>query len=209
MSLRLALHRSAWLAGVTFSVICNIRIVASAPGDTPIATALRTTGTIRLDGRLSEPDWQAARSIGPLTQREPLEGTPPAEATDVRVLFDDDFIYVGVVCYESHQRGIISTQLTRDANLDVDDQVTIVLDPFFDHRNGFFFQINPAGARTDGQVSNNAEHLTREWDGIWNAAARIGPDGWTTEIEIPVKTLRFAPGQTVWGLNVERQIKRR
>src|SRR6476646_8142303 len=182
MSPRLALHRSAWLAGATFSVICNIRIIASAPDDVPIATALRTTGTIRPDGRLSEPDWQAAPSIGPLTQREPLEGTPPAEVTDVRVLFDDDFIYVGVVCYESHRRGIISTQLTRDANLDVDDQVTIVLDPFFDHRNGFFFQINPAGARTDGQISNNAQELVRDWDGIWDAAVTRDADRWTAEI---------------------------
>jgi len=207
MSPRLALHRSAWLAGATLSVICNIRIVASAPDDVPIATALRTTGTIRLDGRLSEPDWQAAPSIGPLTQREPLEGTPPAEATDVRVLFDDDFIYVGVVCYESHRRGIISTQLTRDANLDVDDQITIVLDPFFDHRNGFFFQINPAGARTDGQISNNAQELVRDWDGIWDAAVTRDADRWTAEIAIPFKTLRFRPDQTVWGFNVERHIK--
>src|SRR5947207_1505432 len=205
----MALYRSAWLAGATLSVICNVRIVASAPNDVPTATALRTTGTIRLDGRLSEPDWQAAPSIGPLTQREPAEGTPAAEATDVRVLFDDDFIYVGVVCYERSTDGIVSTQLTRDANLDVDDRLTIVLDPFFDHRNGFFFQVNPAGARSDGQVSNNSESLSRDWDGIWNAAARISDDGWIAEIAIPFKTLRFKPGQSVWGFNVERQIKRR
>ena len=107
------------------------------------------------------------------------------------------------------QRGIVSTHLTRDANLDVDDQVTIVLDPFFDHRNGFFFQVNPAGARSDGQVSNNGERLTRDWDGIWDAVAAHTDEGWIAEIAIPFKTLRFRPGQTVWGFNVERQIKRR
>jgi len=150
-------------------------MVISAAGaltaqDAPAATARRTTGPIRLDGRLTESDWESAPSIGPLTQREPVEGRPASEATDVRVLFDDDFIYVGVVCRETHPRGIISTQLTRDANLDVDDRVTIVFDPFFDHRNGFFFQVNPSGARSDGQISNNAQSLTREWDGIWDAA---------------------------------------
>ena len=85
----------------------------------------------------------------------------------------------------------------------------IVLDPFFDHRNGFFFQVNPAGARADGQVSNNSRAPEPDWDGIWNAAARISDEGWIAEIEIPFKTLRFKPGQTVWGFNVERQIKRR
>jgi hypothetical protein len=87
--------------------------------------------------------------------------------------------------------------------------VTIIVDPFFDHRNGFFFQINPAGARTDGQVSNNAERLNRDWDGIWTAAAQRTDDGWQAEIAIPFKTLRFKPDQEVWGFNVERQIKRR
>jgi hypothetical protein len=85
--------------------------------------------------------------------------------------------------------------------------VTIVLDPFFDHRNGFFFQVNPAGARSDGQISNNAQSLTRDWDGIWDAAVTRHSEGWTAEIAIPFKTLRFRPDQTVWGFNVERQIK--
>ena len=175
--------------------------------DTPIARAQRTTGTIHVDGRLDEPDWGQAPPIGPLTQREPLEGQPPSESTDIRILFDEQAIYVGIVCHESHPRGLVSTQLTRDANLDVDDRVTVVLDPFFDHRNGFFFQVNPAGARSDGQISNNAQSLTREWDGIWDAAVTRTSDGWTAELSIPFKTLRFRPDQTVWGLNVERQIK--
>ena len=69
--------------------------------------------------------------------------------------------------------------------------------------------MNPAGARVDGQISNNSEHFSTDWDGIWDASARITPDGWVAEIAIPFKTLRFKPGQTVWGLNVERMIKRR
>src|SRR5262249_33246251 len=175
--------------------------------DTPIAIAHRATGAIHLDGRLDEPDWQAAIPIGPLTQRKPLERRAATEASDVRVLIDEQFLYSGVTCAEPHAGAVVSTQLTRDANLDVDDRVTIVLDPFFDHRNGFFFQINPSGARSDGQISNNAQDLSRDWDGIWNAATARTADGWTAEIEIPFKTLRFRPDQTVWGFNVERQIK--
>ena len=176
-------------------------------GETPVATAQRTTGAIRVDGQLDEPDWETAPVIGPLTQREPLEGREATEPTDVRILFDEQALYIGIVCHESHPRGLVSTQLTRDANLDVDDRVTIVLDPFFDHRNGFFFQVNPAGARADGQISNNEQSLTRDWDGIWDAAVTRTSDGWTVELSIPFKTLRFRADQTVWGFNVERQIK--
>ena len=180
---------------------------ALAADATLVATARRATAAIRLDGRLTELDWENAAPIGSLTQREPVEGGAPTEPTDVRVLFDDDFIYVGIVCHEAHPHRIISTQLTRDANLDVDDRVTIVLDPFFDHRNGFFFEVNPSGARSDGQISNNAQSLSRDWDGIWDAAVTQSVEGWTAEIAIPFKTLRFRPDQTVWGFNVERQIK--
>ena len=177
--------------------------------DRPAAIALRTQEAIRLDGRLDEDAWQRAAPIGALRQREPAENGEPSEDTIVRVLYTEDALYLGFVCRDRSPREIVSTQLTRDADLDVDDRITIVLDPFFDHRNGFFFQVNPAGARSDGQVSNNSESLTRDWDGIWNAATRISEDGWAAEIEIPFKTLRFKPGQTVWGFNVERQIKRR
>ena len=177
--------------------------------DTPVARARRTTENIRIDGRLDEAAWQTADEIGPLRQREPLENADASEQTSVRVLFDNNALYIGVICRDRSTNAVVSTQLTRDADLDVDDRITIVIDPFFDHRNGFFFQVNPAGARADGQVSNNSERLNPDWDGIWNAAARISDEGWIAEIEIPFKTLRFKPGQTVWGFNVERQIKRR
>lgn len=172
-------------------------------------TAGRTTETIRIDGRLDEAAWQATTPLSRFVQREPIEGGEPSEETEIRVLLTETALYIGAVCHDRSPREIIATQLSRDADLEVDDRLTIVLDPFFDHRNGFFFQVNAAGARADGQVSNNAESLSRDWDGIWNAAARITNDGWIAEIEIPFKTLRFKPGQPVWGFNVERQIKRR
>jgi hypothetical protein len=176
---------------------------------TPVATARRASGPIHVDGRLDESDWSLAAPVGPLRQREPLEDQPATEWTEVRVLYDDDALYFGVQCHDREPTSIVSTQLTRDADLEVDDRVTIVLDPFFDHRNGFYFQVNPAGARTDGQISNNAESLNRDWDGIWDAAASITDAGWVAEIRIPFKTLRFRSGRPVWGLNIERQIKRR
>jgi hypothetical protein len=75
-------------------------------------------------------------------------------------------------------------------------------------RNGYIFNINPGGARTDGQLSNNARLPSLDWDGIWHSSARITEDGWIAEIVIPFKTLRFKPGLKTWGFNVDRTIKR-
>lgn len=181
---------------------------ASAQDRVPTAAATRVTTPVRLDGSLGDEAWARATPIGALTQREPTEGAPASEATEVRVIFDSENLYFGIVCRDRTPPAIVSTQLGRDAELDVDDQLTIVLGPFADQRNGFFFIVNPAGARADGQISNNASEVSLEWDGIWDARARITAEGWVAEIAIPFKTLRFKPGESVWELNVERQVKR-
>ena len=128
---------------------------AKAGDPKPTTTATPTKEPIRLDAVLSEPAWATARPIGPLIQREPREEVPATEETEVRVLFTSDALYFGIVCRDRTPSRIVSTQLTRDAELDVDDSILVILDPFLDNRNGFYFQVNPAGARTDGQVSNN------------------------------------------------------
>ena len=180
-----------------------------AAGQTPPPVAVAGVAEeIRVDGVLDEPAWSRATPLGPLLQRDPREGAPASEETEVRVVFDKDNLYIGVVCRDRTPSAIVSTQLGRDADLEVDDRVTLVLDPFFDHKNGFFFVVNPAGARVDGQISNNSPVLGYEWDAIWYARSRITGEGWVAEIAIPFKSLRFKPGQAVWGFNVERQIKR-
>jgi hypothetical protein len=172
------------------------------------ARAFSTTERIRIDGKLDEPVWKSASPIGDLIQVLPREGDAASEKTDVKVMVDSDALYFGITCFDSKPSAIISTQLTRDAELEVDDYISIVIDPFFDQRNGFFFTVNPSGSRADGQISNNAEFANLDWDGIWNAHARITNEGWVAEIVIPFKTLRFKPGQPMWGLNIERGIKR-
>jgi hypothetical protein len=174
----------------------------------PKAQAFSISERMRVDGKLDELAWKSAVPIGDLVQVLPKEGESPSEKTEVRVLVSKDSIFFGITCFDRSPASIISTQLTRDAELEVDDNVSVVIDPFFDHRNGFFFNINPNGARADGQISNSAEFTSLDWDGIWNGRARITSDGWVAEIEIPFKTLRFKPGQSVWGLNIERAIKR-
>jgi hypothetical protein len=189
-------------------VVASGALPAEDGASTPTGMATAVEG-IRVDGVLDEGEWLRSTPIGPLLQRDPVEGSAASEATEVRVAFDRDNLYFGITCGDGTPSGIVATQLGRDANLDVDDWVMVVLDPFYDQRNGFLFSVNPVGARADGQISNNAPEPSLEWDGIWDARVRITPEGWVAEIAIPFKTLRFKPGQATWGLNVERQIKRR
>ncbi len=173
------------------------------------AIAVPAGASLRVDGHVDEAAWQQATPIADFIQTEPDQGQPMTERTEVRVMFDASNLYFGITCFDREPRAIVSTQLTRDAELDVDDRIRIVIDPFLDSRNGFFFETNPAGARVDGQIANNSEDASRDWDGIWTAVARMSEAGWVAEIAIPFKTLRFKPGQSTWGLNIERTIKRR
>jgi hypothetical protein len=199
----------ARIAGfVSVMAIIHFIQIHHAFAQAPRARASNVNEHIRIDGRMDEPAWKSATPIGELVQVLPKEGDRPSEKTEVRVLVDNETFYFGIICSDRTPAAIIATQLTRDADLAVDDYVSIVIDPFFDQRNGFFFSVNPAGARADGQISNNAEFTNLDWDGIWNAHARITSEGWIAEISIPFKTLRFKPGQPVWGLNIQRVIKR-
>jgi hypothetical protein len=197
----------AWLAtAVPAGAEPAVQTVTAVP---PAALAMRASGPIKLDGRLDEAAWAGAAPIGPLTQSEPDEGAPPGEATEVRLLYDENSLYLGIRCFDRTPSGIAATKMGRDAELEGDDHVMVVLDTFGDRLNGFFFAVNPRGARAEGQISNNSEQLNFDWDGIWDAAARIDGEGWTAELAVPFKTLRFKREQATWGLNVQRVIARR
>ncbi|HYN01575.1 MAG TPA: DUF5916 domain-containing protein, partial [Vicinamibacteria bacterium] len=190
-------------------IVLSATPAATQPVSVAAARAARADGPVKLDGRLDEADWANAAPIGPLTQTEPEEGAPPGEATEVRVLRDDDNLYFGIRSFDRDPSGIAATKMGRDGDLEGDDHVLVVLDTFGDRRNGFFFAVTPRGARAEGQISNNSESLNFDWDGIWDAAARVDGEGWTAELAIPFKTLRFKKEIAAWGLNVQRYVARR
>jgi len=168
----------------------------------------RVNSGITVDGVFDEPAWSSAPSIGDLVQREPRPGEPPTEKTEVRLLYDANNLYVGVICYDSEPAKVIGTQMARDASLDDDDRIQIVLDTFHDRRNAFYFATNPAGALVDGLIIENGE-LNREWDAIWEVRTKRTSQGWTAEFAIPFKSLGFRSGQSAWGFNFSRIIKRK
>jgi hypothetical protein len=166
------------------------------------------TSPLEVDGVLDEIEWGAAPVLGEIVQREPHTGAAATERTEVRVLYSDDFLYIGVVCLDSEPARIIGTRMARDSSLDDDDKVEIVLDPYRDRRNGFYFATNPLGNLVDGLIVENG-NLNRDWDTIWMVRTRRTEAGWTAEFAIPFKSLSFNPGQSRWGFNIARTIKRK
>jgi hypothetical protein len=171
--------------------------------------AARTQDPIRLDGRLDEEAWQRAPLATNFVQNDPREGEPATHDTEVRLLYDERAIYIGVFARDPEPGKIIVNELRKDFNTGSADGFQVVIDTFKDERNGYQFAINPAGAKWDAQMSNEGRDNNANWDGIWDVGARIGDDGWYAEIEIPFKTLKFGPEELqTWGINFQRRLRR-
>ena len=164
-------------------------------------------GKIQLDGLLDESAWQATPSIANLTQVEPRPGEPPTEATKVWLAYNKDSLYIAVRCEDRNPGQIVASEMARDAFLEENDSIEMILDTYHDHRNAYYFSTNPAGALVDGRVTEN-QGAALEWDGIWNVRTRIDDRGWTAEFEIPFKTVGFNPGISKWGFNISRFLSR-
>jgi hypothetical protein len=125
-------------------------------------TVLRISAPVAVDGLLTDSDWDRATAIEDILQREPVQGSPATERTEFRLLFDAENLYIGVKCFDSNPSAIVSTQMSRDADLSVDDRIEILIDTFRDRRNAFYFSTNPSGALVDGLIVENG-NLNREW----------------------------------------------
>jgi hypothetical protein len=173
-------------------------------------TAVETTAPITIDGALDEPVWQQAPPADGFVQAEPHEGEPASEATEVRIAFDSEALYLGVRCIDATPAGVIINDIRKDFAAGEQDSFEVILDTFADRRNGFVFVVNPAGGKSDTQIANEGRDVNTSWDAVWTVATRIDGTGWTAEIRIPFKTLRFDRGAgRVWGVNFSRRIRRK
>ncbi len=164
--------------------------------------------SVRLDGVLDEAEWSAAEMISEMTMLEPTEGIAPTLATRVRILVGAREIVIGIECVDPDPGGIVSYSKARDSRLSREDNVKIVLDTFLDGRSGYVFAVNPTGARYDALVSDRGERENSNWDEVWEATTRVHAEGWSAELRIPIRSLRFNPGLTEWGFNIERRVER-
>ena len=183
-------------------------VAAQHSATTRSAAVITIQDPITIDGVLDEPIWTSAPKIGNLIQRQPFPGETPTEGTEVTLLRDDDNLYIGVRAFDSDADSVIGTQMARDASLNADDRIELLLDTFRDQRSAFYFATNPAGALVDGLAFANGQ-LNLEWDAIWRVRTSRSREGWSAEFAIPFKSLSFPSGRDVWGFNVARTIYRK
>ena len=182
--------------------------------------AVRVAQGPRIDGRLDDPVWSSAVAFSAFRMAEPQPNGVPSEKTELRILYDDDNLYIGVLCRDSEPAQIAAHSMVHDSGNEQhgwggedsigagdDDVVRVLIDPFQDKRTGYFFSVNPRGARGEGLTSGGSASLN--WDGIWDAASLIDGNGWSAELKIPFKTIQFRAGLSAWGINVERFIARK
>ncbi|MDA0330293.1 MAG: DUF5916 domain-containing protein [Gemmatimonadetes bacterium] len=190
----------------------------------PTTTTTRITSAPVIDGRLDEAVWLDAPALSGFIQREPVEGQPVSQRTEVRLLQDGEALYVGAWLYDADPRSIVFGQTLRDASLDESDAFVVVLDTYLDRQNGFVFGTSPAGIEYDGQVAGEGQGggagggrqqrgstggFNLNWDGSWEVATSTNGEGWYAEMRIPFSTLRYGTGgEQEWGVNFERKIRR-
>ena len=155
---------------------------------------------ISLDGRLDEAVYARVPAMSDFIQQEPHEGEPATEKTETWVLFDEQNIYVAARCWDSHPERMVVNEMRRDnRNIFQNENFTIVIDTFYDRRNGFFFQTNPLGALRDQAVGDEGQSNNNDWNTVWDVKATTFDQGWIVEVAIPFKSLRYKKGGTRSG----------
>ena len=171
-----------------------------------IIKAVKVDVAPQIDGKVDDAVWNIAFMVNELYQQEPNFGEPVSERTEFYTCYDSKNIYFAVKCWDNP--GLISAkEMLRDATLGTDDRVRILLDTYFDRRNGYYLSINPRGSKFDALISNNGAVLNRDWNGIWEGKARITDYGWEAEIAIPFLTLGFDESNDKWGIKFAREIE--
>ena len=163
-----------------------------------------------VDGDLSDPVWQKAPVIDQFIQMVPDSGEPATERTEVRIVYDSDSLYIAAYLHYTDPTAVVRNVLRfRDDQVWAkDDIIRFFIDTFHDHRRAYVFTTNALGTKQDAQIDNEAWHTN--WDEVWNVRTRLQKDGWSAELQIPFRILRFSSGgEETWGLNIERWIKQK
>ena len=225
-----------WVVAGFFSLWSPVGVAGQEQGQDPgddlsstrMTVAQRVEEAPLVDGNvLGDPAWDGVVAASGFRQTAPDQGEPASERTEVRIVFTDDTVYFGVVCYDRDPNAIIVTDSRRDSSLTDSDSFQLILDTFLDRQSGFVFGTSPSGQEYDGQLANEGAGGSRRfggggtaggagggfnlnWDGAWQVRTEISDVGWSAEFAIPFRTIRFPAGtEQVWGVNFQRGIRRR
>ena len=199
------------LAGVALLSCHPVAALAQeAPGvaasrEVPVLQVQRSTSPIRIDGRLDEEAWTGAAAATDFVQGEPIEGAPAQHRTEVRVLYDEQALYVGARMYDDSPDAI-ARQLVRRDEAGQFDFFEVSLDTNLDLRTGYVFQISAAGVQGDSYLFDDVRD-DRSWDAVWESAVQVDEKGWTAELRIPLSQIRYLPSANPqdWGINFTRR----
>ena len=170
--------------------------------------AVRLTAPLRLDGRLDDEIYNVVPGAGGFIQQEPREGETATEQTEIWIFFDDRNVYVAARCWDSGDPAQwVVNELQRDGDVTQNESLSIQFDTFYDRRNGVFFQSSPAGALRD-QAFTDEGNQNLSWNAVWDVRSARFDGGWSYEMVIPFKSLRYAgSGPQVWGVQLRRIVK--
>lgn len=196
----------SWTYGLTTS---HAQVIFDPPKEIPQFPGTRVEGTIELDGKLDEPDWLRADTLDTMFMKRPMQNVPATERTVVRVLWDDTYLYVGGVMYDSQvqQKGLTVVEMSRDFGFRDGDLFGVAIDGLLDRRNAAVFQVNPYGAIRDLQ-SYDDRFFNRDWNALWYAKTQRTNFGWTAEIAIPWESLRYPKDTDRLGIIFTRNVRR-
>ncbi len=166
----------------------------------------KTSEKITIDGILDEKVWQTADKANQFQQTYPGDTALSKTKTTVLTTYDDNFIYIAAICYDSlPNKKYVIQSLKRDFSFPVSDAFAIFIDPFNDKVNGFSFSVSPLGVQREGLLQGGGSFgVTTSWDNKWFSAVHHYNDKWTVEMKIPFKTIRYNDKITTWGINFAR-----
>lgn len=167
----------------------------------------KSDGTIKIDGELDESDWQNAQKADNFWQKYPFDSSLAVSKTEVFITYDQNFLYVGAICYDDNPKDYVVQSLKRDFNAELSDGFFVIIDPFSDLTNGFSFGVNPHGAQWEGMLQYGGNMgVSTNWDNKWFSEVKSFPNKgyWSVEMAIPFKTLRFNEGNQEWRINFAR-----
>ena len=203
------------IPGLVIGVLAALPAHAASGQALPESHGAQTYRAVRvetppvIDGDLDDPVWQRAEMIADLVQQIPSPGAQPSERTEARVLYDDDALYVSFYAFESGASARTRTMLRYrwDSIWQLDDVLRLTLDTFHDHRRGYAFSFNALGTKQDAQLDNGA--WLESWDEVWDVRTQQQANGWSAEVRIPFRIIRFPVGdqEQVWGFQIERDIQ--
>jgi hypothetical protein len=161
---------------------------------------------IKLDGDLNDAAWLQSKICTGFWHKFPTNETMAEPNTEVKITYDDKYLYFGVTVYETKEGNIVQS-LKRDIGLRAGDGIGIVLDPVNLKTNGFYFSLTPFNSQTEGLIGNSTEDIAFTWDNTWYSETKNYEGFWTAEIAIPFSILRFDPAKLTWGINFIRSAR--